>query len=191
MSNQVEMVSLLDQRVASTSGHIVLFQANVPRMVPASLVQECMAKGCAPVNLAAAPRLEDVSRAKVEFQGDIRRTMLFLAVKSLAEENDSKKFDAGGYPKTAVVSGMLGFEINRQELVSVYQQYSSAKAENLHVPLHPSAERALAVISAESKDELLDLAGEIGVDNFDKLKGMQVRDLRKTLLVKLSGAALG
>lgn len=190
MTDQVEMVSLLDRRVATLHGHIVLFEANVPRMVPALIVPECMAAGCAPTNLASTPKLEDVSRAKVEFQGDIRRSMLYLAVKTLAEENDPKKFDAGGYPKTATVSAMLGFEINRQELVTVYQQYTTAKAEKLAVPLHPMADQVLAVIQAESKDDLLDLAGEIGVD-FDKAKGMQQRDLRKTLLVKLSGAALG
>jgi hypothetical protein len=190
MADQIEMLSLIDVRVATTKGHVIPFEARKPRMVPADAVQDCMARGCAPTATDKIPVQEDVSRAKVEFQGDVRRSMLYLTVKLLAEENDVKNFDSGGYPKSAVIANRLGFEVPRKEIVEVFQQYNAAKAEGTQVPLHAAASQALEVLQAEDKAELLDVASEMGVDNFDKLKGMQLRELRKTLLVKLSGAAL-
>lgn len=46
----------------------------------------------------------------------------------------------------------------------------------------------MRVIEAETKVELVELAEEFGVDK-TKAKGLTVRDLRKLLLVKLSGAS--
>jgi hypothetical protein len=191
MSNQVEMVSLLDRRVTSLKGHIVLFKAKVPRLVPQEIVEECMAAGCAPTDLAEVKPQDDVSRARVEFTGDIRRSMLYLTVKMIAEENNVKNFDAGGYPKSAVVSNLLGFEINRDELVKVYQIYQNAKNTGEPVTLHASAADILRVLEADSKEELQAIAADIAPDMLARIEGKQVRDMRKILLLKFNGQSLG
>src|SRR5690606_11532238 len=124
-----EFVSLRTFRLESTTGHVVLFEANKPRFIPDALVSEAMAKGCVPVDAADVPFYEDQSRAKVEFTGDIRKSMIYLAVKHLAEQNNVKDFDGGGTPKTASVSGLIGYEVSRQEVVDLFQQYLQLKSE--------------------------------------------------------------
>ncbi|NLA67481.1 MAG: hypothetical protein GX856_04420 [Gammaproteobacteria bacterium] len=184
------MTSLRTFRLASTTGHVIRFQAKVPTFVPDAAVPEAMAAGCVPVDEADVPFYEDLSRAKVEFNGDVRKSMLFLAVKTLTLKNDYKNFDAGGNPKVKPVSEMIGFEVNRQELLDIFRIYQQSVAENVDYPLHPAAPNILKVLEAEDKGELLELAEEFGVDK-DKAKGLQGRDLRKLLLVKLSGVEVG
>lgn len=185
-----QMISLRTFRLESTKGHIVRFEAKVPRFVPDAIVPEAMAAGCVPTDESEIPFYEDLSRAKVEFQGDIKRSMVYLAIKSLAQKNDSKDFDGGGYPKTKVVADLLGFEVERQMVIDLYQEYQQVTAEGREFALHPASTNILRVIEAGSKAELIELADEFGVPA-DKAKGLQVRDLRKMLLVKLDGVAVG
>lgn len=184
------MISLRNFRLASTTGHVIQFEARVARDVPDVLVPEAMAAGCVPTDETDIPFHEDLSRAKIEFQGDIRRSMLFLAVKLVAETNAAKDFDGGGVPKVKTISDRLGYEVSRKELIDIWQQYLTTKAEDREYALHPQAANILLVLEAETKDELIALAEEFGVDGA-KAKGLMVKDLRKLLLVKFSGIAAG
>lgn len=185
-----EFVSLRSFRLESTTGHIAVFEANVARNIPDALVPAAMAAGCVPANREDAPFYEDQTRAKVEFTGDVRKSMIYLAVKHVAERNNIKDFDGGGTPKTAVISELIGYETNRKEVVDLYQQYLQIKSEGGQYAMHPQAPSIMKVIQAEDRTELVELAEEFGVPA-DKSKGMQARDLRKLLLVKLSGVAAG
>lgn len=183
-----QMISLRTFRLETRFGHVLHFQAKQPRFVPDIAVSEAMKAGCVPAEGEDAPFHEDLGRARVEFVGDVRKSMIYLAVKQIAEKNDAKQFDGGGTPKTAVVAEMLGFEINRKDLVDIYQQYLTITKEGLEYDLHPTAPNVLRVIEADSKDELVELAKDFGLEDV-KAKGLSVKDLRKTLLVKLSGVA--
>lgn len=185
-----DFISLRSFRLESTTGHVAIFEANKPRFIPDALVPAAMAAGCVPVNAADTPFYEDQSRAKVEFTGDIRKSMIFLAVKHIAEQNNVKDFDGGGTPKTAVVSGLIGYEVARKEVVDLFQQYLQLKSEGQEYAMHPQAHNIMKVIQAEDRDDLVSIAEEFGVPT-DKAKGLQMRDLRKLLLVKLSGVAAG
>lgn len=44
-----------DTRVATASGHVLLFKANKPREVPDFLVQDCRAAGCYPAGETPPP----------------------------------------------------------------------------------------------------------------------------------------
>lgn len=187
-----EMISLRSFRLETTTGHVLQFEANTPKNVPESCVSAAMAAGCVPVDAAAIPFHEDLQRARVEFTGDVRKSMIFLAVKAVAEKNDARQFDGGGTPKTAVIADALGIEVSRKDVASVYQQYLTVTAENREYALHPSAPNILRVIEAESKDELLELVKEFAEEpdvEVKQAKGLTVKDLRKLLLVKFSGVA--
>lgn len=186
----IEMVSLRTFTLATTAGHTIPFEAKVPRPVPADAVSEAMAQGCVPSDAADAPFLEDVTRAKVEFQGNTRKAMLYLAVKAVAVRNNPKDFDASNTPKSAVVADRLGYEVNRAEVADAFQQYMHFSSEGIEPALDAQALNAMKVIEAGDKAELLDLADEFGVGK-EKAKGLQMRELRKLLLVKLSGVAAG
>jgi hypothetical protein len=111
-----------------------------------------------------------------------------MAVKTIVERNDPKDFDGSGTPKTAVIADRIGYEVGRQELIDIFQQYNTVKSEGGEYALNAQAQNAMRVIEAETKVELVELADEFGVDK-TKAKGLTVRDLRKLLLVKLSGAS--
>lgn len=183
-----KMHSLRSFRLETTTGHVIEFEAKVPVFVPDAAVPDAMAAGCVPVDTSEIPFQEDLSRSRVEFVGDVRKSMLYLAVERLIAKNDPKTFDGGGNPKTAPVSDMLGFEVNRAELLAVFQLYLSSKNDNRPYTLHPSAPQIINVLEASDKAELIDLADEYGIPS-EKAKGLQVRDLRKMILVKLSGVA--
>lgn len=183
-----EFVSLRSFRLESVTGHTAVFEANVPRNIPQALIPAAMAAGCVPADAADTPFHDDTSRAKVEFNGDIRASMVYLAIKALVEKNNSKDFDGGGTPKTAAVNALIGYEVRRQEVVDLFQQHMELRSEGREYALHPQAHNIMKVIEAGDKAELLELADEFGMDAA-KAKGLQVRDLRKSLLVKLSGVA--
>lgn len=182
------MISLRNFRLATISGHVIEFEAKVPTYVPDVAVSDAMAAGCVPEHAEETPFFEVADRAKVEFTGGIRNSMLYMAIKSIAERNDAKEFDGGGNPKESVVSSRLGFDVSKKEVIAMYQQYQQVTAENLDFPVHPAADNIMRVINAETKAELVELALEFGLPEA-KAKGLVIRDLRKLLLVKLEGNA--
>lgn len=185
-----QMISLRSFTLQTTKGHCIAFEAKAPKYVPPDVVSEAMAQGCVPTDESEIPFIEDVQRSKVEFQGDIRKAMIYIAVKTVIERNNVKDFDGAGVPKTSVVAERIGYEVSRAELLDIYQQYNTIKSEGGEYALNDQAKNAMRVIEAEDKAELVDLAEEFGVAK-DKAKGLSVRDLRKLLLVKLSGTAAG
>ncbi|HRO60510.1 MAG TPA: hypothetical protein PKZ27_02755 [Rhodocyclaceae bacterium] len=185
-----QMISLRKFRLATTKGHVILFQPKTPTFVPDDAVSEAMQNGCVPADETETPFIEDFTRSKVEFQGDVRKSLIFIAVRQVAERNNHKDFDGAAVPRANVVSELLGFEVFPQEIVDIYRQYLQAKQEGIEYPLHPSAPNVQRVIDANSKAELVELANEFGVDP-EKAKGLVARDLRKLLLVKFSGIAAG
>lgn len=183
------MISLRTFRLETTKGHIVSFVAKEPKFVPDAVVSEAMAAGCVPADESDQPFYDDLSRAHVEFTGDVRKSMLYLAIKSVVDKNDvTKDFDGAGVPKHEAVSAALGFEVFQAEVAAVYQQYLQVLAEDIDFPLHPAAPNIQRVLEAANKAELVELAVEFGNEE-KKVKGLSVRDLRKMLLVKLSGVA--
>lgn len=184
------MKSLRTFRLATTSGHVVQFVANEPKEVPAAVLSEAMKHGCVPVDGTVDQALfeEAGGKARVDFTGDVRRSVLFLAVKAVAEKNDPKEFDGGGNPLASVVKGMVGFEITPAEVVDIYHIYGQSKRDEVPFELHPSAMNIVRVIEAGDKNELLELAEEFGMKR-EVYKGLAAKDIRKALLVKFSGIA--
>lgn len=186
----IEMISLRTFRLATTRGHVIHFQAKKPKFVPDEIAAEAMAAGCVPTKDADAPFIDDLSRSKVEFQGDIRRSVLLLAVDVLAKENDSKNFSGAGIPKIKVLSDRLGFDVTTSEVTAVWQEYMGAKNNGVDLPMHPDADKVIAVLCAEDRESLRALAVQFGVP-VDRLDGLPTRDARKLLLTKFHGLTGG
>lgn len=184
------MISLRKLRLASTSGHVVHFDANTPTNVPQEAVREAMALGCVPVNAEEAPEFADASRAKIEFGGELRESLLFLVISRMIEENDVKQFDSGGRPKASALSKTLGFDVSAKEAREAHKTALTIMAQDGTPDLHPDAEVALEVIDAGSKSELLELAGTLDVPK-KETDGLTARKLRSLLVSKLAGAARG
>jgi hypothetical protein len=183
------MISLRSFRLASLTGHIYQVKANVPRMIADACVPEAMALGMVPVDGADAPFHDDTSRARVEFEGDMRKSLVYMAIKAIAEANDVKEF-AGGTPKAEAVGNRLGITIGAKEVRAMYQLYTTAKSEGRTMELVPQAHMALRVIEATDRNDLVAVGKEMGFEH-EEVSSLAVRELRKLLLTKLNGIALG
>jgi hypothetical protein len=186
------MHSLRNFRLASTSGHVVVFSAGKPTFVPDAAVQEAMKNGAAPVNADELPFFEEQGRAKVDFAGDARRSILHLAISEIVAENNIKEFDGSGSPSVTAVEKRVGFDVTKEEVVNVFREYHAFKSEGREYVLHPAAANILKIVRAEGKRDLLDLAAEFVTDfeaNKANYTGLDAKALRKTLLVRLSGVA--
>lgn len=185
-----QMKSLRKFRLASTSGHIIHFNPDEPAFVPPQAVQEAMAAGCVPVDPAEAAKFDDAGRAKVDFNGDLRKSILYLVMRSLHQENDSRKFDAGGVPKATVVEGITGLNTGKAEIADAWRAFLNANSNGEDVALHSSAENVLRVLDAESPQELVELGKEFGAEESD-MAGLSMKELRRKLLSRLGGNAAG
>lgn len=185
-----QMKSLRKFRLASTTGHMVMFSPDAPSYVPPECVQEAMAAGCVPVDAADAAKFDDSARAKVDFTGELRKSILYMVLSSIAKENDARKFDAGGVPKTGVVEGVTGLTVGKAEIAAAWRDYLNTTATGEEVALHDSAANVLRVLDASTSRELVDLGTEFGVLP-DDMRGLTMKELRRKLLSKLGGNSGG
>lgn len=183
-----QMKSLRNFRLASLTGFVCMVEADKPFYCPDNAVEDAMKAGCVPVNEADIPFYEDQARARVDFVGNLRQSIIYLAISTIVKENNVKNFDAGGMPKLEVVSDRLAMTVGTSELRDLYQQYLSNKADNTEYEVHPQAKRVVDVLEASTKAELREMCEEFGISAEEhKLSGMNMKELRKILLVKLSG----
>lgn len=186
----INMLSLRSFRLATTTGHVVHFKANTPTPVPDAAVQAAMNAGCVPVDKEDQPFIDDLNRVKIEFVGNMRKSLIFLAMDVLSRENSPKNFDGGGRPKTEVLTERLGFDVPAKERTAVWQDYMTAKNGGGEFQLHSEAEAAMECITATDLEELRTLAVTNGF-TAEQTNGLSSRDLRTLLLSKFSGIAAG
>lgn len=180
-----DMKSLRTFTLATRHGHMVRFVANTTTFVPDAAVHDAMAAGCVPVNDEDAARIDDNQAIKVEFQGDLRRAVLLLVSRALANENDTKHF-SGGIPTKKAVAERAGFDAGAAEIRDAWRAYLHMKKSGEPIDTHPEAMNVLRVVEASTLDELAKLAEEFDVAE-DRRKGLSARELRRLLLAKFSG----
>lgn len=178
-----EMISLRRFVLATTLGHRIKFEPNVPSWVPDEVVPDAMKAGCVMAN-GEAPFFDETAPQRVEFTGDLRKSLIHLALKDIVRENNAKKFDAAGHPKPKEVGKILGFEVFDAECLDCFHILMAARTNREEVPLHADTAKVFSIISAETKDDLL-----AHTSKEDKVEGMTTKDLRKYLLQRHSGLA--
>ncbi len=129
------------------------------------------------------------SPGQADVQGELRASILFLAVKAIVTENNAKDFTAGGIPKVPSIESRLGFDVTQAEIRAAFEKYQTVVTGNGTFVLHPQSQNLLKVIEASTKDELDLLAVEFGIDG-DKAESLNSRDLRRLLMTKFSGVAV-
>lgn len=183
------MLSLRSFRLETTMGHIIEVKGKEPTYIPPECVDEAAKRGMTYVDNADANVYDDLSRSKADVQGELRKSVMFLAVKSIVADNNPKDFTGGGVPKTAAVEARIGFETTAAEIRDVFQLYQSTATGNGDFVLHPQSQNLMRVIEATTKDELDLLAVEFGIDG-DKAESLNSRDLRRLLMTKFAGVAV-
>lgn len=182
------MLSLQHLRLETTSGHVLQFKPNEPIFVPDVAVSAARAKGCALAEGEDIELQDDVSRATVDFHGDLRKSLLFMAVKTILAKNDPKDFDGAGIPSTDAMTDLVGFTVAGSEIPEVFQLWHAVEEGGSDYTPHANAENVVNVMEANSQAELVAIGEELGMSK-SSMKGMKTRELRKALLIKLSGYA--
>lgn len=181
------MKTLQNLRLETTEGAILRFKANEPKYVPPRAVSAATAKGCVMVDEKDRTFHEDLQRSNVDFSGELRQSLLFLAVKSTMEKNNVKDFDGSGSPSAEAIEKLVGFSVATSEILPIYHLWHQV-SEGADYQVHPDAAQVQCVMEAANKSELQEIAAELGIEEKD-YKPLTVKELHKLLLVKLSGYA--
>jgi hypothetical protein len=180
-----KMISLRNFRLASTSGHVILFEAKVPRDVHPDVVREALSHGCGFADQAdaegAAP--DDDARLRAGYNDALRRSLIYSILARVIKTNDPKQFDSGKMPKAEVITKVLGIELGKDELKTAWQALQNANSTGEDLSLHPDTQKVLDILDSESKADLLLVAQEQGFSQ-DEVHGLQPKDLRKHLLAR-------
>lgn len=129
----VEMVMDRNYTVRSTLGHIITFKKGEPTLVVASMVRSCAEVGARRVDGEEAIKPveeEDVAQAQQAVDPGQRMDDVRAAIDKLVEKNDVDDFTAGGSPKVASVSEVVGYKIDRTEVARAWKQRNEELAEN-------------------------------------------------------------
>lgn len=188
--NQTEVVSLRNFRLASTTGHVVIFQAGEPKLIPNNILAEAMEKGCVPSDSLDTGVLERLhgnsARARVEFRGNLRESIVALFLQDFIAANNVKDFDAAGEVKHQVLSEALGFDVHHEEAQKIFRAVRAAEHTGEDLVIHKDAPVVKQIIEALNKADLLELLPHTSLKP-EQVKGMQTRDLRKAMLATFAG----
>lgn len=113
----------------SLMGHTISFEKGQPTYVPPECEKEVVAFGADRVvgdNPDVLP--EDVVVEEVP-QGSDREAMLNAAFEQIEARNDTKDFTAQGVPTIKAVEKIVGFNVEKAEVLDAWREYRVAKAE--------------------------------------------------------------
>lgn len=119
MSKPVMMRSLRKFTLRSVTGHVIPFEKNEPRPVPAIVVSEAMEKGAVPEDEAVLEEVEE--QVEVDPTGLDRENKVKEALVKIRAKNSRDDFTAGGKPKAPVVKEVAGFTVAPREIGKVWQ----------------------------------------------------------------------
>lgn len=186
-SNSIEVISPRTFVLRTKTGVTCPFTANVARSIPRFALAEALSQGVRPTDESEVPDEHQDNRPLViDFQADLRRSIVYTAVSLIAEKNNPVDFDASNTPKVGLVAERVGFSVSPKELLDVYDRFKEAKANNAVFEVHPSAKLALTVIQATSLAELLLAAEELGENPKELKKIGSARDIRAKLMRKFT-----
>ena len=107
-----KMIANRDVRVASLSGHVYLFKANVVQGVAHGAVNDCLAVG---VILAPGETLDTIAPTKDVPGGEARLAQIKEVTISILARNERDDFGASGRPTARAVDSRCGFKTSEQE----------------------------------------------------------------------------
>jgi hypothetical protein len=113
----------------SKHGYAVKFEANEPARVPYQVIDEAIAIGAVFVNADEQKILvEEPKELETPDLGFEREQKIYNAMIELANENDAEKFTPGGKPKLAVLTEMVGYDVDQKETSALWKKVMQARA---------------------------------------------------------------
>lgn len=106
----------------STMGHTVGFEKGVPAYVPPEVEREAAAIGAERVDGKGDGPLGKEADAVVELSAEEREIMIAAAFEQITKRNDAKDFTGQGVPTIKAVEKIVSFDVDRSELVDLWQR---------------------------------------------------------------------
>lgn len=108
---------------------VISFSKGEPAFVPPIMEREAVMIGAEKVD-GNTPSLvpEEKSEVEVPF-GDERESQILVAFELIVERNDPADFTGQGAPTVKAVGKVVGFDVERGEVQSVWQKWKLAKSE--------------------------------------------------------------
>lgn len=114
--------------VRTTNG-VISFIKGEPTLVPSSMVRDVIAIGGVRADGSDVDMSEAAVVTKPVVVGVERQDELFAAFGLLVEKNDSKDFTGQGVPSVKAIEKIVGFDVDRTEVLEAWGEYKIAKAE--------------------------------------------------------------
>jgi hypothetical protein len=116
-----------DYTLRNTKG-VITFTKGQPTNVPPYMEMDVVAIGAEAFDKTTpslVPQDEDEARSP---EGEDRQSQILTAISLLVEKNDASDFTAMGSPSVKAVEGVLGFDIDRSELIEAWKKFNAGKA---------------------------------------------------------------
>ena len=111
----------------SMTGHSVNFVKNVPTFVPALIEREARGIGAERVDGNNPDMLDPETPEVAPLSHDERAEQIRTAFALLTERNNSKDFTGAGVPSVKAVEKLVGFDVDRNEVVALWQAYRAGE----------------------------------------------------------------
>ncbi len=108
---------------------VVSFEKGKPTFVPAYLSREIAQIGGEQVDGDEVALLDPESKLAAIPEGQDRLDQLFTAFELLIERNESSDFTAQGVPTVKAVEKIVGFDVERNEVVAAWAEHKASKAD--------------------------------------------------------------
>jgi hypothetical protein len=112
-----------------TTNGVISFLKGEPTHVPPFMEKDIIAIGGVRADGAEVDAIEPAPTLKPVVEGVERQDDLYAAFEMLIERNDSKDFTGQGVPSVKAIEKIVGFDVDRTEVVEAWGAYKIAKAE--------------------------------------------------------------
>ena len=117
----IVMVANRKVRVASLTGHVIVFEKDEPILVPASMIPECMAVGIIPADVDDTESYAPPEEKKPTVPTGLEREEeLRKQINVMRERNERGDFTGAGRPDLRVLASLLGFKPDRVEVENLW-----------------------------------------------------------------------
>lgn len=128
MSDVTKLVLNRNYVLATTMGHVIAFQKDVPTAVPPAAFAAAIAIGALPADGSSPDLLVDAPVSDEPMDPAIRNPLILEAITKIIARNSREDFAASGAPKYEAVSKEVGFSVSRKEVAAQLQEYHDRKA---------------------------------------------------------------
>jgi hypothetical protein len=167
----------------STSGHILHFQADEPRLVPDACVDEALSvniipvEGNAPESDGPAPKTLRINAMSRE----LREALLLHSIDELYREGNAKDFDGGARPKTNAISERAGLDVTATERSKLWDKYRDLKANNTELPRPRNFNLVVDAQRLNTSRDLIAYGETLGLDPAT-LKGHTLKEIKSMVI---------